>query len=938
MADNPMATTKRKTSGSRRSPAAGKKGAAFFRLTRQGQTVRLALVDRRGAAADSDFRRYVGAQREAVREFATRLGQDARIIVWDDTIDHTDARGEGEQAVVNPEPRLLDLAAASGMLVDEKLGSLAASPEAGRLMLRVRKNGKGGFSAHLAMDDAPEEGDAESPYAVSPCHVVSGRRLVRVRDLGPEWFIDRELLQSRLAADEIAVFLSFALSRLPGLELEVEGYDVHDARERSTLPALIFSEIDDYDYLHIRPVSALEGFAPGFLDNRDISRVAALDEEERVIRISEILFSSDPASEFRAVLRRMGKESADSVFEEQGRFILAPDFAERFLSEQMGSLVATFALYESAKLARYKIRPVKPRLKLRLSSGIDFFEGEADVEVDGESLPFSQFMADYRRQAYITLSDGTRAYPDPAAIARMRRLIRSTDGDEPENVRISFFDFPALLRSPETVELTGDGGQGPESFYRGYNGIVSREDRFSVEGASLRPYQAYGAKWLDYLREHGFGACLADEMGLGKTVQAIALLRAVYAEGEQGRSLVVAPTSLLQNWTEELRRFAPELEVALWYGSDRGGEIEAQIVITSYAVMRLDIDTLSAERYAYVVLDESQSIKNLETKTAQAALQLDGRHKLALSGTPVENSLEELYSLFGFLNRGLFGTQSEFLSTYVRPIREQGDEEALRDLRSRIYPFILRRTKRDVLPDLPERSEQVSFVELGPEHLALYHRRRVELAREISQTIEQDGLNKSIFLVLQALTELRRLASVPEAQGVPIGRSAKREYLREVVPEVVETGHKCLIFANYLAAVEFISEDLAELGIGNLVMTGSTTDRSSLIDRFRTDPGIKAFIMTLKTGGLGLNLTAADYVFIFDPWWNRSAEAQAIDRTHRIGQRNPVFAYRLIARGTIEEKMLLLQRQKAELLSSLITSDAEAYKSLDEGDIDYLLR
>lgn len=911
------------------------RSSTFFRLDRSFENAKLSLVDRKGVEINADFRRYTGVMRDAVREFAMQFERSSRMIDWGGA-----AEWSGAEGVPNPDIRLLDLAAAAGMLVDADFVPLAVDTEERRLVLRVRRASDGNFRADRYVDSDDSTTSDDMPYAVSPCHVISGHRLHKVRDLGPEWFRDGELTQPRIARKDLPVYLSFALSHLPGIELRLDGYTVRTARERAADCALIFSEIDEYDYLHVRPVSALQGLPPDFLDDHEITRVATLDDDERELTISDIVFPTDPAGQFRSMLARMGKESKNTVFEEAGRFVLTPEFAARFLSEQMASLVNNFMLYESEKLGRFKIKPVQPRLRLRLSSGIDFLEGNADIEIDGETLTYSRFLDEYRKQSYITLSDGTRAFPEPRAVARLQRLIHRTGSDD-SSISISFFDYPALARSPE-VEIEGDAWKRPEEFYRGYNEIASKNDLFEVEGATLRPYQEYGVKWLDYLRTHEFGGCLADEMGLGKTVQTIAILRHIYADGETRPTLIVVPTSLLYNWIEEFGRFAPELSVALWYGSDRKRDpsprVSSRVVLTTYAVMRLDIESLATEQYCYVVLDEAQSIKNLETKTAQAALKLKAPHRLALSGTPIENSLDELYSLFDFLNRGMFGTQSEFLSTYVRPIRENGDEEALRDLRARIYPFVLRRTKRDVLPELPEKVEQVATVELDSAHLAFYHRRRLELKAEIERAIERDGVSKSSFLILQAFTELRRLASVPEAEGAPISFSAKRLYLRNAVPEITENGHKCLIFANYLAAVELVSEDLGTLGVGNLVMTGATTDRAMIVKRFQSDPTIGALVMTLKTGGLGLNLTAADYVFIFDPWWNRSAEAQAIDRTHRIGQKNPVFAYRLIARETIEEKILQLQERKAELVSALIASDSDAYKKLDEGDIQYLLR
>jgi len=377
------------------------------------------------------------------------------------------------------------------------------------------------------------------------------------------------------------------------------------------------------------------------------------------------------------------------------------------------------------------------------------------------------------------------------------------------------------------------------------------------------------------------------------------------------------------------------------YGASRdsaelGGE-EFKIILSTYATLRQDIEDFQSLQFFYIILDESQNIKNIATQTAAAVLSLKASHKLAMSGTPVENNLGELYSLFRFLNPLFFGSESHFNQRYLHPIQDSGDEDAMRDLRARIYPFMLRRLKRDVLKDLPAKTEETSFIELEETHLTVYHRRRQEYKQLIDGIISSGGYAKSSFLVFKALSELRRLASVPEADGEYGGPSAKRQYLKDMVSELVQNDHKCLIFTNFLATVDLVSEDLAAAGIPNLTMTGATVDRQSLVRRFQTDSNVKAFIMTLKTGGTGLNLTAADYIFIFDPWWNSAAEAQAIDRAHRIGQTNPVFCYRLIAKDTIEERIMELQKRKSDLAGALLSDDAGSLKSLAPEDVAFLV-
>ena len=438
-------------------------------------------------------------------------------------------------------------------------------------------------------------------------------------------------------------------------------------------------------------------------------------------------------------------------------------------------------------------------------------------------------------------------------------------------------------------------------------------------------------------------------MGLGKTIQVIALLRACAGRGEKGLCLILCPKSVVYNWAAELDKFAPSLSYSIHYGAERdiddltaandandaNGTIH--IVLSTYATLRRDIEQFLTLEFFYVILDESQNIKNLTSQTTSAVLSLKAKHRLAMSGTPIENNLQDLYSLFRFLNPSFFGSPQNFMAKYLRPIQEDEDEDALAGLKARIYPFILRRLKRDVLKDLPAKTEETAYIDLDDEQLSIYNRRRLEYKNMINGIINKGELSKSSLFIFKALSELRRLASVPEAEGEYAGPSAKRGYLVEQIVNLAENGHKCLVFANFLAGVEMVSQDLAERGVVNLTMTGATGNRQALIHSFQNDPEIKVFIMTLKTGGTGINLTAADYIFIMDPWWNSAAESQAIDRSHRIGQINPVFCYRLIARNTIEERILELQKRKSDLAGALLSDDIGSLKNLSAEDISFLV-
>jgi SNF2 family DNA or RNA helicase len=399
------------------------------------------------------------------------------------------------------------------------------------------------------------------------------------------------------------------------------------------------------------------------------------------------------------------------------------------------------------------------------------------------------------------------------------------------------------------------------------------------------------------------------------------------------------PKSLLFNWEREVRRFAPNLTTYTFYGNNREIEQlrEANLVFTTYATLRNAIEDLKEESFYYLILDESQNIKNFNAQTTKAVLLLRSEHRLALSGTPIENNLGELYSLFHFLNPALFGSLPQFTDDYLHPIQKNNDKDAIRHLRRKIYPFVLRRLKREVLQELPDKVEQTIFVPMGEDQKRYYEQRRQYYATEIPRQIQAKGIAGSQFYVFQALNELRQIATIPEALSDGRIESGKCELLTEQLLDALANGHKALVFVNFLAAIESISARLDEAGVGYVTMTGASRDRQSLVDRFQHDPDCRVFLLTLKTGGSGLNLTAADTIFLYDPWWNAAAENQAIDRAHRIGQSNKVHAYKLIAEGSIEEKILQLQELKKELFDNIISADGASLKSLSEEDINMLL-
>jgi SNF2 family DNA or RNA helicase len=477
-------------------------------------------------------------------------------------------------------------------------------------------------------------------------------------------------------------------------------------------------------------------------------------------------------------------------------------------------------------------------------------------------------------------------------------------------------------------------GVAPEPAPRGFNG-------------TLRPYQEAGLGWLMFLRRFGFGGCLADDMGLGKTVQVLAMLEARRTKGNQTKaklpSLVVMPKSLIWNWEQEAARFTPRLKVLAHVGSERATEAaaltEVDLVLTTYGTMRSDLALLREIAFDTVILDEAQAIKNAASESAKAARLLRAEQRLALSGTPIENHLGELWSLFEFLNPGMLGAASAFegLTTRGRP-----SPETLAVLSRALRPFILRRTKEVVAPELPPKHEETILCELEAPQRALYNELRDHYrASLLGKLPGGDGaaLGKSKILVLEALLRLRQAACHP---GLIDKRrsdedSAKLDVLLPRLEEVRAEGHKALVFSQFTSFLAILRARLDAGKVAYQYLDGKVEDRAARVARFQEDPAQSLFLISLKAGGVGLNLTAADYVFILDPWWNPAVEAQAIDRAHRIGQNKRVFVYRLLCRDTVEEKVAALQESKRGLAESIINASQSLVRELDRETLEMLL-
>jgi superfamily II DNA or RNA helicase len=580
---------------------------------------------------------------------------------------------------------------------------------------------------------------------------------------------------------------------------------------------------------------------------------------------------------------------------------------------------------------------------LHVQSQVDWFELNGVVEFDGASTALPTLLSALRRgDRFITLDDGSRGLLPSQWLDQYTMLAElgqaSDQGLAFKPSQALLLD--ALLADQDNVELDTKFSEYRDRLHNATLGSGTAPPGFN---GVLRHYQEVGLGWLQYLQDCGFGGCLADDMGLGKTVQVLALLEArrlAQAGMSRPPSLVVVPKSLVYNWLAEAERFTPGLQAMNYTGRDREALraefADYHLIVTTYATMRSDIVALQGQRFDYVILDESQAIKNADSQAAKAVRLLHSDHRLAMTGTPIENHMGELWSLFEFLNPGLLGQRLP-----ARVMTGAGDSgaSAVAVLARGLQPFVLRRTKAQVLPELPAKTEHTLYCDLSPTERKYYDELREHYQHELLRQIDKQGLERSKIHVLEALLRLRQAACHPGLLLTSKAHllSSKLELLMEQLAEILQEGHKALVFSQFTSFLGILRQHLDAGGMTYEYLDGRTRDREARVTRFQTDPDCGLFLISLKAGGTGLNLTAADYVYILDPWWNPAVEAQAVDRAYRIGQTRPVFAYRIIARGTIEEKIVALQKSKQGLADAIVSADNSIIRRLTIEDLELLL-
>ncbi len=613
-----------------------------------------------------------------------------------------------------------------------------------------------------------------------------------------------------------------------------------------------------------------------------------------------------------------------------------------FLMEKVPKLAqAGFEIYGEKELSKHRVNRHPPTLRVQVNSGIDWFDLQVEVAFGDQVVSLKEVLRALKRQKrYVKLADGTMGAIPEEWLQRYKHLFDLAEMTDEGHLRVADYHAALVEEILEDEEAQVRAAQELRERIRSLKDVQGLREVPLPKGlrGQLRPYQVAGYRWLHFLHDNGFGGILADDMGLGKTVQVLAFLLSLRERGHaQKADLIVVPRSLLVNWQREVEKFTPDLKVLPYFGPGRP-EVSAfddyDLVLTTYGVMRMDADKLRQYRFHYIVLDESQAIKNPLAKTARAARKLQADHRLALTGTPVENTTFELWSQMAFVMPGLLGSMDYFKENFAGPIERQQDESTARRLRRLIYPFILRRTKEQVAPELPPRVERVLYCDMEPAQRRLYEQTRDAYRAMLLGLIEEEGLDKARMKVLEGLLRLRQIANHPRLVKPDFrGASGKMETLMETIATLAAEGHKALVFSQFVQMLKLVRAELEQRGLPYVYLDGSTTDRQTPIDRFQSDPAIPFFLISLRAGGLGLNLTAADYVIHIDPWWNPAVERQATDRTHRIGQDKPVFVFKLITRDTVEEKILQLQEQKKALVEQLITAERRFFKELTPDDV-----
>lgn len=898
----------------------------YFMLKIDERGVYVLPVDKNGEMLESiDVDEEAEDTTSQILTYIKGIKEDSFFIDWEN---------EYEEAYLNEHPDLIEYLIDNPKFVNESMEPLkwVKRENTLALIIKEKENGATALTTELLLNGSIND------FLIINEDLILADNVFYIIDMESNDFHTLKELVGTIDESGLENFLTLTIKYFKNIEIEYKDYRVVQGEKCVPSPQIVIEKISHDNSLYLQITLMVSGMHYDFLKEHEIDKVAIVNNLEKKISICDVDISriSEAVEDVIKLLVKNQKNlkvRASYYLDESNLIIMQEKLAKEFIMQDLLQLASKYRVVGTDKLRKYNIKAVKPKVIGKFSHSIDFLEGEIELEIEGEKFSILDVLSSYKKDSYIMLSDGTSALINKKYIEKLERLFKDNDK---KKVKLSFFDLPLVEELIEDKIFSEEMNR-TRDFFKGINNIKDYNIEPPKVKAKLREYQEYGYKWLSYLIDNNLGGCLADDMGLGKTLQAISVLTRLH-EKKGTKSLVIMPKSLIYNWESEIKKFSPKLKVGIYYGNFRNRDIikKSGVILTTYGTIRNDIEIIRDYDFDVVILDESQNIKNVNAQTTKAIMLLNAKHRIALSGTPIENNLSELYSLFRFLNPSMFGTMEEFNNFYAIPIQKENDQEAIEELKKKVYPFILRRIKKEVLKDLPDKIEKTMYIEMNPEQKKLYEERRNYYYNMVHSQIKENGIGKTQFFILQALNELRQITSCPEAKSVGV-TSSKREVLINNILDAVENGHKVLVFTNYINSIKNICEDLDKYGIKYLSMSGSTKDRQLLVDKFQKDSKYKVFVMTLKTGGVGLNLTAADTIFIYDPWWNKTVENQAIDRAYRLGQDRTVFSYKLILKDTIEEKILQLQESKIKLLDNLISEDSSTLKTLSEKDIEFIL-
>jgi non-specific serine/threonine protein kinase len=811
-----------------------------------------------------------------------------------------------------------------------------------------------------------------SPKAIGmvPSYIVKDDQLERIGSMISGRLINDTSAGVIVEESEVSEFYSAALPYL-----RQRNIPIHDPQGVLRVSALF-----NYKLKGKMTIWEVTGVLMGRLDTIMVTSIGELpypldenvDEFEQVLDRKKYKIPKDFNQEKKL---REDLLEAGWVDEGDGDYSMRKDQSMKFVLEILPSHNAdSMIIYlGGTRLRRWKTKNVIPIISTNIQSGIDWFNVDLEMTIDGQQFDLKRLIEMWKNnEKAVELSSGEGiAVIDSNWIARyapiLNRLIKTAKDKELETkeeienaideiqkeeasktLTVDKFQI-GLLSELESIAFERESDDEWKKIVKkisSFKGIKTQRIPKEVTGI-LRDYQKEGVNWLCFLNEFGFGGILADDMGLGKTLQTLAFLSILKKRRNSKPNIVIAPTSVVTNWMAEVDKFVPHFKAVLLHGQKRKEHYaeakKADLIITTYGLLQRDLDWLMTLKFQVIILDEAQNIKNARSKTAQAVLKLNGKRRLTLTGTPIENSILELWSQFNFLMPGFFGSMKEFERDYIRPQGRRGFKKKLPDhglLRRQTRPFILRRLKQDVAKELPPKTEQTLYCEMFDRQKRLYNSVLEIVRQQIKDRISAGGVKGAKIAIFDALLKLRQICCDPRLSslaGTEPPESAKFKLFIETVSGIVHEGHRVLIFSQFVKMLNLMHNALANENISYLQLDGSTKNRDAVVAKFQQSDAYPVFLISLKAGGTGINLTAADYVIHYDPWWNPAVEAQATDRAYRIGQKNQVVVYKLITRDSIEEKIIELQKKKQALADNIVGVSDSLDQMLNIDDLNDLL-